>query len=76
MHKPDKVEKAIFKITAEWFLDHPPIEEIGGFISQLISDYRDGFHSRSHALKALEVEHEEYIVNYIYRSSEILDQLY
>ena len=76
MYKPDKVKNAIFQITAEWFLDHPPVEEVGGVISQIIEDYRHGFYTKPHALRILEVEHKEYIEKYIYRSSEILDQMY
>jgi hypothetical protein len=72
MKNQNKTETAIFQITAEWFLDHPPIEEVGGFISQIIEGYRNGFYTRPHALKILEVEHVEYIEQYIHRSSEII----
>jgi hypothetical protein len=71
MHKPDKTKKAIFQITAEWFLDHPPLEEVGGFVSQVIEGYRDGFYTKPHAMKILEVEHKEYIEKYIHRNSEL-----
>jgi hypothetical protein len=76
MNKPDKVKTAIFQITSEWLLEHPPVQEIGGFISQIIEYYRHGFYTKTHALRILEVEHKEYIENYIYRSSEILDSMY
>jgi hypothetical protein len=76
MYKKNKVEKAVFQITAEWFLEHPPIQEVGGFISQIIGDFRDGFYTKTHALRILQAEHKEYIEKYIYRSSEILDQMY
>jgi hypothetical protein len=75
MYKPNKVKKAIFQITAEWFLEHAPVQEVGGFISQIIGDYRDGFYTKPHALKILEVEHQVYIEKYIYRSSEILMEM-
>lgn len=75
MHKPDKVERAIFQTTVEWFLDHPPIQEVGGFISQVIEDYRHDFYTKEHAVKILEVEHKEYIEKYIYRSSQIFMEL-
>ena len=71
MHNTNKVKRAIFQHTAEWFLEHPPLEEVGGFISQIIEDYRHGFYTKPHALKILEVEHNEYIEHYIYSSSEI-----
>lgn len=71
MYNPNKVERAIFQITAEWFLDHPPVQEVGGFIAQVIEDYRHGFFTKPHALKILEVEHQDYIEKYIHRSSEI-----
>ncbi len=72
MSKRNKVENAIFQITAEWFLEHPPLEEVGGFISQVIEGYRNGFYTKPHALKILEVEHQEYIEQYLHRSSEIM----
>ena len=72
MPKQNKTETAIFQITAEWFLDHPPIEEVGGFISQIIEGYRNGFYTRPHALKIIEAYHADDIQQYIYRSSEIM----
>jgi hypothetical protein len=77
MYNQDKVEKAVFKTVSLWLLEHPPLQEVGGFISQVIEGYREGAYTKIHALKILEVEHREYIERYIQRAKEIaLEQTY
>lgn len=75
MYKPDKVEKIAFKAVGEWLLEHPPLQEIGGFISQIIEGYREGAYTKIHALKILEVEHKEFIELYIKRNQQIFEDL-
>ena len=57
--------------VALFLLKYPPLSEIGGLISQIIEDYRDGFYTEEIALKILQVEHKEYIKKYIERAKEI-----
>lgn len=77
MYNQNKVEKAAFKTVSNWLLDHPPLQEVGGFISQIIEGYREGAYTKIHALKILEVEHKEYIEHYIQRAKEItIEQTY
>lgn len=75
MYKPDKVEKIAFKTVSEWLLEHPPLQEIGGFISQIIEGYREGAYTKIHALKILEVEHKEFVELYIKRNQQIFEDL-
>lgn len=75
MYKPDKVEKLAFKTVCEWLLEHPPLQEIGGFTSQIVEGYREGAYTKIHALKILEVEHKEFINLYIKRNQQIFEDL-
>lgn len=75
MYKPNKVEKIAFKAVSEWLLEYPPLQEIGGFISQIIEGYREGAYTKIHALKILEVEHKEFIELYIKRNQQIFEDL-
>ena len=60
---------------ALFLLDHPPLDEIGGSITNVIEKYRYNSLTKEQALEQMIVLHEPFLIKYSKRQTEINDLL-
>jgi hypothetical protein len=61
----------MFNTVAVFLLDHPPLEEIGGPILDIVENYREGFITKQKALDDMLKNHQNFLQNYIDRAASI-----
>jgi hypothetical protein len=55
----------MFNTVAAFLLEHPPLEEIGGPVLDIIENYREGFITKQKALDDMLNNHQKFLENYI-----------
>lgn len=58
----------MFNTVAMFLLNHPPLEEIGGSVVDVVENYREGFISKEKALVDLLTNHKDFLEKYINQS--------
>lgn len=61
----------MFNTVALFLLEHPPLEEIGGPILDIVENYRDGFITKQKALEDILKNHHNFLENYITQAASI-----
>jgi len=61
----------MFNTVAVFLLDHPPLEEIGGPILDIVENYRAGFTTKQRALEDMLKNHQNFLQNYINQAASI-----
>lgn len=62
--------------TALFLLEHPPLDEIGGAMIDIIESYRFGSLTKNNAVAQLVTEFEPALIKYMNQSSDINDLIY
>lgn len=61
----------MYNTIASFLLEHPPLEEIGGSIVDIIENYREGFVSKEKALEEILSKHADFIEKYIVNATKL-----